>query len=992
MPNEITSWAEEKSLDGLTQYHASYFAHELTRRQGSGENNVGIIGGSVADAKIDLNPHQVQAALFAFRSPFSKGVILADEVGLGKTIEAGLVLKQKWSQRKRRLLIVCPANLRKQWAEELETKFYLPSIILESKEFRQQKKSGVNPLDLRKNIICSYQFAAKYESEIITERWDLAVIDEAHRLRNVYRTGTAQTAKAIKRSLLSTQKVLLTATPLNVSIMDLYGLVSVIDEGIFHDDKSFRAQYAHLAQEGAEAAYAELKNRISPVCHRTLRRDVLQYIRYPDRRAYTEMFSQTEAEAHLYQMVTEYLSRDSLFALPTAQRQLITMLLRRQLSSSSFAIAGTLQALVKRLKEGLSNGIYDVTPETVANGDVDELDEDMTEARDAEEDETQGIRDESPETHRAAVEAEIQELERLVSMANNILQNEKGNALLKALRTNTETALTQGRSDKAIIFTESRRTQEYLIRLLKENGYDGKLVLFNGTNNDPESIRIQAAWERKYQGTRRISDSPNANRRQALVDYFRDTAQIMIATEAGAEGINLQFCATVINYDLPWNPMRIEQRIGRCHRYGQKDVVVVINFINRDNKADQRVYELLNERLKLFDGVFGASDEVLGIIADGMNFEARVEEIYRTCHTAEQMDVAFKKLQEEMDELIRTARENARQDLLSNFEVAVLDLLRLEGQCYINKYDAMLWNITRYRLGQTDAIASGNVLLDNKRKRITLRSDFICDAAYMPENQEARILAGEYSILRNDDTALRYYLDHPLAQWLITACKQEFKAPELESLTLDYTNWGCIANELAELVNASGTLMLSQVSFEGLDAQDHLVFAAITDTGEIVHPDVAQRFFQLPVKACACAKANEVANNTLAHATEEAKKAILAGMETQQSKWFKEEMEKVDLWVADQIKLIRYETDQIRDEVEKMQRAARTTAASLQELIANARQQAELQGRIEESVTRERELTAKLNKQKKEMLDRIVNQLTQTTNEKKLFTIRWSIV
>jgi len=126
-----------------------------------------------------------------------------------------------------------------------------------------------------------------------------------------------------------------------------------------------------------------------------------------------------------------------------------------------------------------------------------------------------------------------------------------------------------------------------------------------------------------------------------LVEYFRDEAVIMIATEAGAEGINLQFCSLVVNYDLPWNPQRIEQRIGRCHRYGQRHDVVVVNFLNRKNAADQRVYQLLSEKFKLFEGVFGASDEVLGNIESGVDFEKRIAQIYQQCRTEDEIQSAF---------------------------------------------------------------------------------------------------------------------------------------------------------------------------------------------------------------------------------------------------------------------------------------------------------------------------------------------------------------
>ena len=146
-----------------------------------------------------------------------------------------------------------------------------------------------------------------------------------------------------------------------------------------------------------------------------------------------------------------------------------------------------------------------------------------------------------------------------------------------------------GASRKALIFTESRRTQEYLKSFLEANGFAGRIVLFNGSNTDQESSAIFEQWLQDNAGNGRISGSKSADRRSAIIEHFRDTAGIMIATEAAAEGINLQFCSLVINYDLPWNPQRIEQRIGRCHRYGQKHDVVVINFLNERNDADRRV-------------------------------------------------------------------------------------------------------------------------------------------------------------------------------------------------------------------------------------------------------------------------------------------------------------------------------------------------------------------------------------------------------------------
>jgi SNF2 family DNA or RNA helicase len=223
-----------------TEYHAKLYAHELTRQHSVADAEK--LAGALMDAQVDLNPHQVEAALFAFKSPLAKGAILADEVGLGKTIEAGLLLAQKWTEGKRRILIVTPANLRKQWSQELAEKFYLPSMILEARNYNKMVKDGVRrPFEQKVLIICSFQFAARHAEELMVIPWDLVVIDEAHRLRNVYRPDN-RIGKALKGALANVPKVLLTATPLQNSLMELYGLVSLIDDYAFGDAKSFRAQ------------------------------------------------------------------------------------------------------------------------------------------------------------------------------------------------------------------------------------------------------------------------------------------------------------------------------------------------------------------------------------------------------------------------------------------------------------------------------------------------------------------------------------------------------------------------------------------------------------------------------------------------------------------------------------------------------------------------------------------------------------------------------
>src|SRR5258706_2886254 len=611
----------------ITDYHAQCFAWELTRRFAS--DDAEKLAGVVAGAQVDLNPHQVEAALFAFRSPLSRGALLADEVGLGKTIEAGLVLSQKWAERKRRILIIVPSNLRKQWHQELTEKFFLPCAILESRSYNEAFKQGnFRPFEAHDDIvICSYQFARSKASDVHAVQWDLVVIDEAHRLRNVYKPSNV-IANTLKGALANAPKLLLTATPLQNSLLELFGLVSFIDEHAFGDLKSFREQFGNASQD---RVFQLLKDRLKPICHRTLRRQVAGYVSYTRRLPLVEEFSPEEGEDRLYHLVSDYLQRDNLQALPASQRSLMTLVMRKLLASSTFATAGALGTISKRLKDRLRK-------HEPAESLEEELDQDY-EALDETAEEWPEEPGEEPlsDADRASLESEIVDLDGFAQLATSIEHNAKGKALLKALGVAFEQTAELGGAQKAIVFTESRRTQNYLLRVLADSPFSEGIVLFNGSNTDERSKQIYARWLERHQGTDRVTGSRTADLRSAIVDYFREEGRIMIATEAGAEGINLQFCSLVVNYDLPWNPQRIEQRIGRCHRYGQKHDVVVVNFLNRKNEADQRVFQLLSAKFRLFEGVFRASDEVLGAIQSGVDFEKRIAAIYQQCRKLEEI-------------------------------------------------------------------------------------------------------------------------------------------------------------------------------------------------------------------------------------------------------------------------------------------------------------------------------------------------------------------
>jgi len=653
----------------FTPYHSQYLAHRITL-SGVSED---AFAKSLSTARVDMNPHQVDAALFALQSPLSKGVILADEVGLGKTIEASLVIAQRWAERRRRVLLIVPASLRKQWTQELWDKFALPSLILEGKTYRQRVKEGhTRPFDADGLVVVtSYEFAAVKADEVRLVSWDLVVFDEAHRLRNVYRTGASR-AKKLRESLTDPFKVLLTATPLQNNIMELFGLVSMIDDHVFGDEASFRTLYGGSRPDPAHLML--LRKRLEAVCRRTLRRTVQEagHISYTKRLPTTFKLEPTPEEISLYEQVSEFLQRPNTVYLGGKPNALVTMSLRKILGSSSYAIGETLNRIAERLQS-----LEAITAEVMAD-DLDILDETAEEWN--ADDETEGGLAEAsgpPPVTAAQIAAEVLELQSFRDLARSIQKDAKGERLASELPALLDTVVNEKRGKrKVVIFTESVRTQTYLADLLTERGFDGQIARLNGANNDSASAAIYADWLARHRGTDKVSGSKTADMKAAMVEAFRDEKTILIATESGAEGINLQFCSLLVNYDLPWNPQRVEQRIGRCHRYGQKIDVTVVNFLNTKNRAEERIFELLNEKFGLFEGVFGASDEVLGIIESGVDFEKRVHQIVQTARTAEQIEIEFDALTESLKPQIDAEMRDARERLLASVDQNVVQRLR----------------------------------------------------------------------------------------------------------------------------------------------------------------------------------------------------------------------------------------------------------------------------------------------------------------------------
>jgi len=957
----------------LTRYHAQYYAYELTRRRSADDQ--GKFTASLQDATVDLNPHQVEAALFAFKSPLSNGAMLADEVGLGKTIEAGIILSQKWAERKRKLLIIGPANLRKQWSQELHDKFFLPSSILEAKSFNQEIKRGnLNPFEQSDILICSYQFARAKETYLQLVQWDLVIIDEAHRLRNVYRPDN-KIGKSIKHALSHAQKILLTATPLQNSLLELYGLVSIIDEYAFGDVKSFKAKYARI---GGDAQFDELKERLKPICKRTLRRQVREYISFTNRLALVEEFTPNPDEQMLYDEVSAYLSSDTLYALPASQRHLMTMILRKLLASSSFAIQGTLQKLADKLNaqiEGQS-GIPDDDIEQEYEG-YDELVEEWTEDDYGKQKDSDPI----PLDQLELAREEMHKLKRFAALAQQIQQNAKGNKLVTALSKGFEKLQELGAAKKAIIFTESTRTQFYLKEILERQGFAGQIVLFNGSNNDDHSRSIYAQWQKQHAGTDRISGSHSADKRQAIVDWFRNEATIMIATEAAAEGINLQFCSLVVNYDLPWNPQRIEQRIGRCHRYGQKFDVVVLNFLNNANAADQRVYQILDQKFQLFNGVFGASDEVLGAIESGVDFEKRIARIYRECRTAEAIQEAFDALDAVFDEEKQQKIDNTKLQLLENFDDEVHQKLRVnlqQGKDYLNLFEQRLWAITGFALRD-------NACFHEESFSFSLESNPFSDPS---------IHLGDYQLLKSasdrkkseigfSPSASIYRIGHPLAQAVLHSCKAE----QLRSkhLHFDYSNTPVKISALEPLLGQSGWLKLSFLLLNSFEAEEYLILSGMTDDGTPLEGELCQKLFNLTGTE-QNVSVTEIPETVLDAIKAQQVQEILDACMQRNAHYFDEETDKLDSW-ADDMKLSLDKEIKDLDAEIKLKKSEARKLIDLQLKVAAQRTIKDLEKKRNEKRRHLFESQDSIDEKKDKLLDTIEQRLNQKQELRELFTI-----
>jgi adenine-specific DNA-methyltransferase len=808
-----------------------YLAEQLVRLRRADEQQ--RYAAAQRQGRIDPNPHQIDAVIFALKRFPEGGCILADEVGLGKTIEAGLVVAQLRSEGAAlRVLLVVPKPLLGQWQDELYRLFGIQAV---EGNFEPGGFSGPEVFLVGREVAGSER-----GSEFLREAdpFDLCIIDEAHEVfANIYRrfdkegdyrsdSPEARIADRVRSFLRNTPVLLLTATPIQNNLTELWGLIQYVEPTgtLLGNLRTFRDVFC----DGDDRTLVrgqddELRRRIETVVQRTLRRQAQDFLDRPFVARHAQIFeySMTAREKLLYDQVTAYLLEPQLFAFRGNQRRLLLIGFHRLMGSSIAALTASLRKVAARLERMLAGH----TPD---QGDtlLDDLEDDE-------------IRIEPDAGEKAAIDLKLveKELERVrsfISLAETLRRDSKADKLLDVMRVIAERPADRQR---AVIFTESLVTQSYLQDLLLDRGglLPEDITLFRGTNDSPRAAQALKRWQEEIGDSLPAHQRPSRSvaMRLALVHEFKTRSRIFISTEAGAKGLNLQFCDTIVNYDLPWNPQRIEQRIGRCHRYGQERDVTVINFLAEDNEAQKLTFEILSRKLDLFGKVLDASDVVLHepstdtpetlAGAVGSDFEGRLRRIYERARTVGEIEAELRRLREEMEEERKRFEETwARTAGLieTRFDQRVKQTFRrlqVELPPGLARLDE-----------EMDRLITGYLLaLDVPHQRIAVNGNIRFElkaSERLPDGwREGGIVAiGE---ARNLEDADALHLGHPLVQAAVSEARDSTQTQSPVAWTLDKT----APRELLARREKRGRLLLIRIRYEGFERVDRLIPIALIE-------------------------------------------------------------------------------------------------------------------------------------------------------------------
>ena len=761
-------------------------------------------------------------------------------------------------------------------------------------------------------------------------------------------------AKCLQEALEGRKKILLSATPLQNSLLELYGLVSIIDPHFFGSVESFKAQYVGAKTKTTANNLGILRDRLSKVCKRTLRRQVQQEggINFTRRHSMVEDFHPFAEERELYNKISFYLQRGDIVSIKPVAIHLVTLVIRKILASSSFAVIVTLEKMIKRLEgDAAAVGLESLDDYEIAGEVAEEVD----------------LKDDEAAIDQTKLREEIEELKSYKAMAQKIQKNAKGEALLTVFDKAFSKVEKLGGQRKAVIFTESCRTQKYLQDLLEANGYDGRLALLNGSNRDPDSKRIYEEWRERHADSDKISRSKSSNMKAAIIEEFKNKATILISTESGAEGVNMQFCSLLINYDLPWNPQRIEQRIGRIHRYGQKCDVVIVNFLNKHNKADERVFELLNSKFKLFNGVFGASDEILGAIESEFSFEQRINNIYQKCRHTKQIDQEFEQLQLDLNGILTVRERDTRKSLLENFDVDVAQKLK----------------------GRKESI--GLFLSKHSQQLRIFCQTTIAEAKHSEKGFEYEGKYYYYYDWKQADEKEGYFAN--INCELIAEKLQTIKSSQLVPTVIKFylDRYSGQLTDLDAVRGKSGWLRLSKLKIDSIDTVEKIVFSAYADDGTPLDQLQCERMMLIPATQGEPASLESTVIEKIQQAEQAATNRHLAEARCLNEEYFNEEQEKLDCWVEDAKEAINHELKRLEKEIKEAKKVARTKE-TLEEKITAQSHTRKLEKEHDKKKMEYFETRKQVGEKSDELLQEIAAKLKLSHTAEEVFTIRWNLI
>lgn len=952
-----------------------HLAEELTRLRRADEQQRYAV--SQRRGRIDPNPHQIDAVVFALRRIREGGCILADEVGLGKTIEAGLIIAQLMAEGSRRVLLVVPKPLLAQWRTELYNLFGLPT-----REGRPDPESftgdGV--------FVVGREFAGgdKGSSLLRTaDPFDLWVIDEAHELfaaiyKRFDRHGAydidsteARTAHRVRSAIGQAPVLLLTATPIQNSLTELWGLVQYVEPSgtLLGKLNTFRKVFCDGDDRTLAPGQAhELKRRLSTVLQRTLRRQAQEFLETPfvERVTKLHVYPMTPEEKELYDDVTSYLLEPDLCAFRGNQRKLLLIAFHRTMASSIPALARSLERVATRLDrqlQGLPEPKSDQTFMSFAADLEDELEED----EEGSSGDSSGPPSPSPSTVR--IRAELQRVRDFVRRAKSLPGDGKAQCLVDVVKIVLEHGRSGTRSGKVVVFTESLTTQDYLATVLVEKGglEPGDVTIFRGQNDSERARAALRRWEQEEGRNVPSYNRPNPDVavRQALVHEFKTRSKVFISTEAGAKGLNLQFCDTVVNYDLPWNPQRIEQRIGRCHRYKQKRGVTVFNFLAEGNEAQRLTFEILSQKLDLFGRVLDASDTILHrpetdmpeslVGSVGAEFAAKFRRIYERARSIEEIEAELRALRESLD-TGRRAFEQTQARTSELIHTRFDDVVRRVFRRYKAELPKGLEKLDR-ELEQLLSGYLGALAIPFSRREAGGRSFYtIGPSPRLPEAIQGgtEVAVGPCRELEDVEPV---HLGHPL----VVAAIEEARVASASAFRVQLRPRS--EQRLPEAIPAAarGRFVVDKVRYGGFEPVERLITTAILEgqatplsTGD------AQHLLELdPTDVAAFDPPIVIDPASLADAVDEAIFVDQATTTSDDQPRFERMLEQIERYVDDQVLVLRREAEELDQRIAVISSkrdaalATDTRKKHGDDRADHERQRSELEARIERLEARE---------------------------------------